>query len=147
MTPETSIEPAALADIFGRAETALAAGDLSQANRLMRALLHAGVADRRIHTMLAEICTRLGLADPALYFHHRPERVVVADYYSEADDIVPFLKPGPPPNAAESEALVAAAYRRLRLQPHLALTVERLAAELLAQRPVLGVHYRAPTFV
>ncbi|MBI1774668.1 MAG: hypothetical protein HYR63_04910 [Proteobacteria bacterium] len=274
-----TVDRAMLATIIGRADEALAEKDLSQVNRLLRALVQVGVEDAALHRRLAEVCRRLGLdahaayheglagspvspttaggasapADPAaaapryllirawgagfwgdvahvghqlllaeitgripvvywgresryrrsrmdnaweayfqpvspvriadlerddydffppkwthanlrtprinkdsgpwsrisgLYLQNRPERVVVSDYFTELDDILPFAAVGPAPDAAASEALLAACYRRhIKLMPHLKIAIERFAAELLAERPVLGVHYRAPAFV
>jgi hypothetical protein len=78
-----------------------------------------------------------------LFMLKRDEDVVVFDFYTELEDIAPWLAPGHPLAAADPEPELGRLYRRhLRLLPRLAAEVDRLEARLLKRRPMLAMHYR-----
>jgi protein O-GlcNAc transferase len=77
-----------------------------------------------------------------LFLLKRGEDVTVLDFFTELDDIAPWLEPGHPLAAADPEPALGQAYRRhLRLVPSLAAEVDRLEATLL-RRPTVAMHYR-----
>jgi hypothetical protein len=79
----------------------------------------------------------------SLYFLSRPEQVLVSDYYTEPDDVFPWLPAGHAWSGIDPEAAFGAFYReRLRLKPPLALPLDSMARQLLKDRPMLAVHYR-----
>jgi protein O-GlcNAc transferase len=78
-----------------------------------------------------------------LFLLKRDEDVAVLDFYTELDDIAPWLAHDHPLAAADPEPELGRLYRRhLRLVPRLAAEVDRLAATLLERRPMLAMHYR-----
>ncbi len=81
-----------------------------------------------------------------LYFLNRPEQVLVSDYFTEPDDVLPWLPEGHPWRGVDEEALFAEFYRtRIKLKPQLAAPLDGLERQLLRNRPMLAVHYRTPS--
>jgi hypothetical protein len=74
----------------------------------------------------------------------RPEPVVVADGYNEMSDVLAWAAPGHPlsklPVAAVARRMFA---ERIRLKADLRRRVADLAAQHLAGRPTLAMHYRS----
>ncbi len=78
-----------------------------------------------------------------LYLFNRDEDLTVLDFYTELDDLAPWLGPGHPLAAADPEPELGRLFRHhLRLQPDLAAEVDRLAATVLRRRPTIAMHYR-----
>ena len=81
----------------------------------------------------------------SLYFLNRPENVLVSDYYTEPDDILPWL---PTWRGVDGEAALGAFYRsRLRLKPPLAMPLDSMERQLLKDRPMLAVHFRTQSSI
>lgn len=78
-----------------------------------------------------------------LYLLNREEDVAVLDFYTELEDIAPWLPAGHPLAASDPEPELGRLYRR-HVRPALALAddLARLEARMIPRRPAIAVHYR-----
>ena len=77
-----------------------------------------------------------------LYLMNRREDVCVYDFFTEPDELLPWLAPDHP-LVLDLETGVKQLYRRyVRLAAPLKEEVDRFAARLIGRRPTLAVHYR-----
>lgn len=83
-----------------------------------------------------------------LYLLNRSEDLAVFDFYTELDDIAPWLAPGHPLAAADVEPKMGRLFRRhLRLRPEFIAELDRLAAVILRRRPTIAMHYRTQSLI
>jgi protein O-GlcNAc transferase len=79
----------------------------------------------------------------ALYSLNRDEDVVVSDFHSKVNDLLPWIPAHSPYFGLDRNAVYRAIYaRHLKLQPHLAGEVSRLWEAHFAGKPWLAVHVR-----
>jgi len=75
---------------------------------------------------------------------NRPEALVVADGYNEMSDVLAWAAPGHPLHGASPAAVYRRLFaERLRLKADLRQRISETAGRLFAERPVMGLHYRA----
>jgi hypothetical protein len=78
-----------------------------------------------------------------LFLLNRAEDVIILDFFTELDDLAPWLGADHPLAAPDPEPELGRLYRRhLRLVPPLAEELDRLAATLLGRRPTIAMHFR-----
>ncbi len=77
-----------------------------------------------------------------LYLLNRDEDVAVLDFFTELDDLLPWLAPGHP-LTTDFEAEMGRLYRRyVRPAPWLNEELARFESRLIKRRPTIAVHYR-----
>lgn len=78
-----------------------------------------------------------------LHFFGRDEDVVVSDFHTYVNDLIPWLDPASPYYGLGREAVYRRLFaQKLRLKPHLETAIERFWRKHMAKRRWLAVHLR-----
>jgi hypothetical protein len=79
-----------------------------------------------------------------IYFLNRPETVVVSDYYTALNDLIPWIKKNHPLYGLERENLYRYLIKKyLRLRTELSKEIDTFYTEkMLGRKPILAVHLR-----
>lgn len=77
-----------------------------------------------------------------IYLLNRPEDVAVFDFFTEFDDLVPWLPPEHPLAVNLMHGLGQLYRRYVRLTPQLAEDLARFEARLIKRRPTIAAHFR-----
>lgn len=80
----------------------------------------------------------------SIYFLNRPETVVVSDYYTALNDLIPWIKKSHPLYGLERESLYRYLIKKyLKLRPELSKEIDCFYTEKMQPRkPILAVHLR-----
>jgi tetratricopeptide (TPR) repeat protein len=84
-----------------------------------------------------------GARKSGIYLLHRPEQVVVSDFYTQLSELLPWLEPEHPLyGKSVRDAYHDLYHRHFRLQPDVQAEVDAFIRPNFGGRPTLGVHIR-----